>query len=535
MSELYEDPDVHRRRWLLLGVMCLSLVLVVMSVSSLNVAAPRLQQDLDASSTALHWIIDSYALVFAGFLLAAGALGDRFGRKGALLGGLVLFGVGLVVAGLGTSPAQVIAGRGVMGLGSAFVMPATLSLITAVFPPEERGRAIAVWAGFAGAGAAIGPIVAGLLLEWFWWGSAVLVNLPVVAIALVAVSLWAPRSRDRHATPLDPVGSALALVGMVALLFGIIEGAERGWADTFVVGSFLLAVVVGSGFVAWEARAAHPMLPLTLFRDRRFSVASAAITLTFFSMFGVFFLSTLYTQYVLGYSPLEAGLASLPAAVAMILVAPRSAALAERFGPGPVIGGGFAALAASLAVFATLGTDSPYPVLGVALALMGVGLGAAAAPATGLLMSAVPMDKAGVGSAVNDTTREFGGALGIAVFGTIAGSAYRSGFGEAGAQAVAEAGLGRGAAEAAHESIGGAWGVAQGLPGGGTDVLGRAQDAFVDAFRLTNSITLVVALLAGALVWTSLRARSAGTDEAVIEPVLDAEAEPALAYATQEA
>jgi EmrB/QacA subfamily drug resistance transporter len=534
MSELHEDPDVHRRRWLLLGVMCLSLVLVVMSVSSLNVAAPRLQQDLDASSTALHWIIDSYALVFAGFLLAAGALGDRFGRKGALLAGLALFGVGLVVAGLGTSPAQVIAGRGVMGVGSAFVMPATLSLITAVFPPEERGKAIAVWAGFAGAGAAIGPIVAGLLLEWFWWGSAVLVNLPVVAIAVVAVALWAPRSRDSHATPLDPVGSALALVGMIALLFGIIEGAERGWTDTLVLGSFLLAVVVGSGFVAWEARAAHPMLPLTLFRDRRFSVASAAITLTFFSMFGVFFLSTLYTQYVLGYSPLEAGLASLPAAVAMILVAPRSAALGERFGPGPVIGGGFVALAASLAVFTTLGTDSPYPVLGLALALLGVGLGAAAAPATALLMSAVPMDKAGVGSAVNDTTREFGGALGIAVFGTIAGSAYRSGFGEAGTQSVVDAGLDRGAADVAHESIGGAWGVAQGLPGG-ADVLGRAQDAFVDAFRLTNSITLVVALLAGAFVWTSLRARGSGpADDAVVEPILDPEAEPALAYATED-
>jgi hypothetical protein len=321
---------------------------------------------------------------------------------------------------------------------------------------------------------------------------------------------------------------------MIALLFGIIEGAERGWTDTLVLGSFLLAVVVGGGFVAWEARAAHPMLPLTLFRDRRFSVASAAITLTFFSMFGVFFLSTLYTQYVLGYSPLEAGLASLPAAVAMILVAPRSAALGERFGPGPVIGGGFVALAASLAVFTTLGTDSPYPVLGLALALLGVGLGAAAAPATALLMSAVPMDKAGVGSAVNDTTREFGGALGIAVFGTIAGSAYRSGFGEAGTQSVVDAGLDRGAADVAHESIGGAWGVAQGLPGG-ADVLGRAQDAFVDAFRLTNSITLVVALLAGAFVWTSLRARGSGpADDAVVEPILDPEAEPALAYATED-
>jgi hypothetical protein len=325
---------------------------------------------------------------------------------------------------------------------------------------------------------------------------------------------------------------------MVALLFGIIEGAERGWTDGLVLGSFVLAAVVGGGFVAWEGRTAHPMLPLALFRDRRFSVASAAITLTFFSMFGVFFLSTLYTQYVLGYSPLEAGLASLPAAVAMIVVAPRSAGLGERFGPGPVIAGGFVALAASLAVFASLGTNSPYPVLALALALMGVGLGAAAAPATGLLMSAVPMDKAGVGSAVNDTTREFGGALGIAVFGTIAGSAYRSGFGEAGTRSVLDAGLDRGAADAAHESIGGAWGVAQGLPGGGTEVLARAQDAFVDAFRLANSITLVVAVVAGAFVWTSLRPRRAGAeaeaDDVVAGPALDPEAEPALVYAAEE-
>ena len=223
---LHEDPDVHARRWLLLGTMCLSLVLVVMSVSSLNVAAPRLQQELGTSASQLHWIIDSYALVFAGLLLSAGAIGDRFGRKGALLGGLGIFAIGLLLAGLGDTATQVIGGRAVMGVGSAFVMPATLSLITAVFPPEERGRAIAVWAGFAGAGGAIGPVVAGALLESFWWGSAVLVNLPVVAIAAVAVARLAPRSRDSHATPLDIVGSGLALFGMVSLLYGIIESAE---------------------------------------------------------------------------------------------------------------------------------------------------------------------------------------------------------------------------------------------------------------------------------------------------------------------
>jgi EmrB/QacA subfamily drug resistance transporter len=496
---LFEDPDIHRRRWLLLGVMCLSLVLVVMSVSSLNVAAPRLQQDLNATSTQLHWIIDSYALVFAGLLLSAGALGDRFGRKGALLAGLGLFGVGLLVAGLATSAGQVIVGRGIMGVGSAFVMPATLSLITAVFPPEERTRAIATWAGFAGAGAAIGPVVAGALLEEFWWGSAVLVNLPVVVIAGVAVALLSPRSRDSHVTPLDPVGSLLALVGMVSLLYGIIEGAERGWTDGIVLGAFVAAAVVVAAFVAWEARSPHPMLPLGLFRDRRFSVASGAITLTFFCLFGFYFLTTLYMQYVLGYSPFTAGLAGLPLAGAMIVVAPRSAALGERFGPGTVMAGGFAVIVAGMALFTQVRVDTPYLVVALGFVLIGGGLAATAAPATGTLMSAVPLDKAGVGSAVNDTTREFGGALGIAVFGTIVGSAYRSNVD------LSSADLPAGQADLAGESIGQAWGVAQGLPGGGEAMLAQAQSAFVDAFRLTNAVSLAVAALAAVLVWTTLR------------------------------
>jgi EmrB/QacA subfamily drug resistance transporter len=416
---LHEDPEVHRRRWLLLGVMCLSLVLVVMAVSSLNVAAPRLQQELGASASELHWIIDSYGLVFAGLLLSAGAIGDRFGRKGALLGGLGVFGAGLLVAGLAGSAGQVIAGRAIMGVGSAFVMPATLSLITAVFPPEERGRAIATWAGFAGAGAAIGPVVAGALLEDFWWGSAVLVNLPVVAVAAAAVARYAPRSRDSQVTPLDIVGAALALVAMVSLLFGIIESAERGWTSGPVLGAFAAAAVLVAAFLAWEARTAHPMLPLDLFRDRRFSVASGVITLTFFSMFGFYFLSTLYLQYVLGYSPLEAGLAGLPMAGAMIVVAPRSAALSERYGGAAVMAGGFVVMAASLGLFTQVTTSTPYLVTALGFVMLGGGLAATAAPATGMLMSAVPLDKAGVGSAVNDTTREFGGALGIAVLGSV--------------------------------------------------------------------------------------------------------------------
>jgi DHA2 family multidrug resistance protein-like MFS transporter len=516
--QLFEDTDVHHRRWLLLGVMCLSLVLVVMSVSSLNVAAPRLQQDLGATATQLHWIIDSYALVFAGLLLSAGALGDRFGRKGALLGGLGVFGVGLLVSGLGSSPGQVIVGRGIMGVGSAFVMPATLSLITAIFPPEERAKAIATWAGFAGAGAAIGPVVAGALLEEFWWGSAILVNLPLVVVAAVAVARFSPKSRDSHVTPLDPLGSVLALVGILSLLYGIIEGAERGWTDGLVLSAFAAAAVLVAAFVAWEARAEHPMLPMSLFRDRRFSVASGAITLTFFVLFGFYFLSTLYLQYVLGYSPFTAGLAGLPMAGAMVVVAPRSATLSDRFGAARVVTGGFALMAVGLTVFTRIGIHTPYPVVALGFTLLGAGLAATAAPATGMLMAAVPLDKAGVGSAVNDTTREFGGALGIAVFGTLVGSAYRSEIDVSGTDVPA------GAADSAGESIGAAWGVAQGLPGGGEALLTQAQSAFVDAFRLTNTVSVAVAVLAAALVWATLRpGRGEGADAPADEPALDGE------------
>ena len=315
-------------------MLCTSLIMVVMAVSSLNVAAPAIQQGLDATSTQLHWIIDAYAIVFAGLLLTAGALGDRYGRKGALLVGLVGFALGLLIAGLASSPAQVIAGRAVMGIGAAFVMPATLSLITAIFPPEERGRAIAMWAGFAGAGGAIGPIVSGLMLEKFWWGSTILINLPVVAAVATVIALYAPRSRDSHHTPLDPTGAVLSLVGIASGLYAIIEGPEKGWTDPVVLGAFVVSALVLGAFVQWERRATHPMLPMWLFRDRRLSAGSVTITLAFFVMFGTFLLTTLYMQYGLGWSALRTSLALLPFAVVMITVAPRSAGLAERYGTG---------------------------------------------------------------------------------------------------------------------------------------------------------------------------------------------------------
>jgi MFS transporter, DHA2 family, integral membrane protein len=506
---LHERPEIHARRWFLLAIMCLSLVLVVMSVSGLNTALPTIQRELGASASELQWIVDSYAVVFAGLLLSAGAIGDRFGRRGALLAGLAVFGLGALLGGLGSDPTQVIASRAVMGIGAAFIMPATLSIITSIFPPQERPRAIAIWAGFAGAGASIGPVVTGSLLEGFWWGSTLLVNVPVVLGTFAAVWTFAPSSRDDTHTPLDPVGALLSLIGLSSLIFGIIEGPENGWTSGPVLAAFLVAGAVLASFVAWERRSDHPMLPLTLFRDRRFSTGSGVITVSFFVMFGFFFLITQYLQFARGYSALEAGLAGLPASLAFLVFSPRSAGLVDRYGPARVMALGLTVVAGAFALLTTLTTDTPYLVIGAAFALLGAGMSITAAPATSEIMTSVPLSKAGVGSAVNDTTRELGGALGIALLGSIANSAYRSSIDLDGIQLLAR---NRAAAE---ESIGAAASVAQHVPGGG-EVVSQAASAFTDAFTLTNRVALAIALTAAAAVLTVLRPRAGepATDEA---------------------
>ncbi len=491
---LHEDPVVHRRRWFLLGIMCLSLVMVVMSVAGLNVALPSLQRDLGAGASSLQWIVDSYALVFAALLLPAGALGDRFGRKKALMFGLVVFASGSFVGGVGTGSAQVIVSRVVSGVGAAFVMPATLSLLTTIFPPHERRKAIALWAGFAGAGGALGPILSGALLERFWWGSAFLVNVPIVAVVLLAVAIFSPTSKDPEATPLDPVGAILSLVGLAALVFGIIEGPEKGWGSGLVVTAFALAAFGLIGFLAWERRTRHPMLPLRLFRDRRMSVGSAVITVTFFIMFGLFFLLTLYLQFVRGYSPLSAGLATLPMAVTLVAIAPRSAALADKVGTGPVMASGFVLISAGFGILSFLGTGTPYAVLALSLVLLGAGMSLTAAPATGSIMSAVPQAKAGVGSAVNDTTREVGGALGIAVLGSIASAFYRSNVDLAGLP------LPPAVRDAAGESVGAATVIAEQAGRGGAELAARAGTAFTEAFTITSMVAAALALAAAVAV-----------------------------------
>jgi EmrB/QacA subfamily drug resistance transporter len=490
-----EDYD-FAKRWRTLAVLCLSLVIVVVGNTVLNVALPTLVRELGATSSQLQWIVDSYALVFAGLLLTAGALGDRFGRKGALTAGLVIFGVASGVSAFATSAGQLVVLRAVMGVGAALIMPATLSILTNVFPPHERARAIAVWAGLAGAGAAIGPIASGFLLEHFWWGSVFLVNLPVVAAALIGGRLLVPRSKDTAQPPLDPVGALLSMAGLGALLYGIIEGPNHGWTDPVTLAWGLGGIAVLVVFGLWERRSTHPMLDLRFFRSPAFSSAAGAITLIFFAMFGTFFLFTQYLQLVLGYGTLEAGVRMLPMAFTMMVAAPSSARLVERFGARRVVTTGLCLVAAGLLLLSTVAVDTPYWRLVLNLMVLAGGMGLSMAPSTTGIMASLPQGKAGVGSAVNDTTRELGGALGVAVLGSLLASRYAASLSDAVGGL-----LPRPALEAAKSSLGGALGVARALGGpAGESLATAARSAFVDAMSGSLSVAAAVVLLAAFLV-----------------------------------
>jgi MFS transporter, DHA2 family, integral membrane protein len=482
----------HARRWWTLGVLCLSLSIVMVSNVSLNVALPTMARDLDASSSALQWIVDSYALVFAGMLFTAGTLGDRFGRKGALQGGLLLFLVAAVAGLIADTAGQVIAARAVMGLAAAFVMPSTLSILTNVFSPAERPRAIALWAGIAAGGAALGPPTSGFLLEHFWWGSVFLVNVPLVVVALVAGRRLVPRSKDPDSHPLDVPGAALSILGVGALVYAIIEAPHRGWASAPTTAAFGLAAVALAMFAARERTAAVPMIDLRLFRDRRFSVASAGIGLAFFTMFGTFFLITQYLQLVLGYSPLRAGLMFLPVSVTMVVVSPQAPKLVSRYGVARVVPAGFSLIVIGLLAVATLDTGSPLWRIYLAWIPMIVGLASTMSPLTSLIMSSVPAGRAGIGSAMNDTTRELGGALGVAVLGSVVTTVFTSSLDPKLGELPAAADR-----DEAHSGLAGALGVARGLAGdAGPALADAAKAAFLDGLTIAALTAAAVVTVA---------------------------------------
>jgi EmrB/QacA subfamily drug resistance transporter len=494
---------VHRRRWAILAVLCLSLVLIVMDNTILNVALPSLVNDLGATNSQLQWIVDSYVLVFAGLLLTAGALGDRFGRKGALSLGLLIFGLGSVASTLVDSATGLIVTRAIMGLGGAFIMPATLSILTNVFrDPRERARAIAVWAGCAGLGVAIGPVVGGLLLEHFSWHSVFLINVPVIILALVAGWYLVPTSRDPNAPRIDVLGAVLSIAGLVALVWSLIEAPRYGWTDPVTLIGFAVAAVLLTAFILWELHTEQPMLDMRFFRNPRFSAANSAITLTFFAMFGSFFLLTQYLQFVKGYSPLEAGVRLIPMAFVMMVVAPISARLVERVGTKVVVGSGLAIASGGLLLMSTLDTSTAYSGILFRMAVLALGMGLVMAPATEAVMGSLPPEKAGVGSAVNDTTREVGGALGVAVIGSLVSTAYAS------TMAGAVTGLPAQAQQAAEESLGAALLIAQQMGSAGAGLADAARQAFVDALGSGLVVGAVVAAIAAVVVAIALPARA---------------------------
>ena len=495
--DLYRQPEVHRRRWWLLAVLSLGLALVIMSIAGVNVALASLQRDLGVGLNVLQWINNAYTLTFGGLLLLAGALGDRYGRKGALELGLVIFGGAALVGGVAGNAAVLLVSRALMGLGAAFIMPTTLSLITNVFSPRERPKAIAIWAGVASASGALGPLLTGVLMTGWWispsggWEMAFLYNVPLAAAVLLATLIWVPRSSDPGAARLDPLGSVASLVALSALLFGLIEGPERGWTSPLVVSGLVVALVVGAGFVAWERRTRHPMLPLSLFSERRFTVGAGVNTLSFLVLIGFWFLLILYVQFGLGYSPLQAGLTTLPEAASGMLVAPLTPRLVGRFGSTRVMAAGFAILTATFALLAFVDPTTGYGFLAAPITLAGVGLSLTTVPATNDIMAATPVSKAGIGSAVNDASREIGAALGIATLGTLSTVIYR--------RSVDLPAVPAAVAEAADDSPGAALEIAAGLAADG-ELSGAELDAVSSQVASAFSNAFAVSMLAAAVI-----------------------------------
>ena len=415
------------RRRLILAVVGLALMAVVSAVSGLNVALPSLARETGASQTQLTWIIDSYTVVFAGLLLFAGALGDRYGRKLLLAIGLVVFGSAAAVGMFVTNPDQLIVVRVLMGVGAAAIMPTTLSVITTSFPEHERPRAIGVWVGIAGGGAVIGLFVTGLLLEWFPWSSFFGLNVAFAVIALMGTLAVVPSSVDEEPPALDVVGALLSLVAVTAFVFGVIEGPTRGWTDTVTLAALAFGILAGVGFVLWELRMRHPLLDPRLFRNRAFSAGTLTITMQFMSAFGFFFVVLQYLQFVTGRSALEAAVALLPLPIILLPTARNAPLLAARIGFRRVAPVGLVSMAVGFILLSQLQVESPYWFFVIGLAFFAFGMGLAGTPATTAITSSLSMEKQGVASAVNDTARELGSALGIAILGSILNQGYRDG------------------------------------------------------------------------------------------------------------
>lgn len=504
-------PSADPRRWRILAVLCLSVFVIVVDGTIVNVALPTFGRELGASTSQLQWIVDAYVLVFAGLLMAAGSFGDRHGRKGTLQVGLAVFAVTSALAGLAGSSAELIAWRAAMGVGAALIFPATLALLVNVFTrPKERAIAISVWAATSGLAVALGPVTGGFLLEHFWWGSIFLVNVPVIAVAMVLVGFVVPTSRDSTRRRFDPLGTLLSILGVTVLVWAVIEGPVHGWTSTASLVAFTVAAIALATFVWWERRIDHPMLDVGVFTNLRFTAGSLSVTFAFFALFGFIFMVTQYFQLVRGYGTLEAGVRTVPFAVFTAIAAPLSAKLAERFGTKVVVSAGLTSMAIGFAWTTTSVADTGYLVIVGQMLFMGGGLGLVNAPATEAILGALPPEQAGIGSAVNDTARELGGTLGVAVVGSVFSSLYAGRLG----QLLAAMPVPPDAVVAAQESVFAGAAVAQQAgelagPEAGALVRGAVDQAFLEGFHAGSWVAAGVVLLGAVLAWRFLPERGA--------------------------
>ena len=502
-----DSAKVHDRRWAILGVLVVSLLVVVLDNTILNVALPTIERTLHASQAQQEWMVDSYTLVFAGLLFTWGVLGDRYGRKRILMLGLALFGAASLLSAYSGSPEMLIATRALMGIGGAAVLPATLSIISNVFEPAERGKAIGIWAGATGIAVAIGPITGGALLQaGFWWGSVFLVNVPVVIAGVIAVGILVPESKDPRPLRLDVPGVLLSIAGLMTFVYGIIKGGQlNDWTSPLVLGTLFGGAAIIALFIWRERSSDHPILDVSLFRKPAFSAASAAITLNFFALFGAMFYLTFYLQFVRDYNPLQAGIRVLPVAIAMAIFAPRSPVFVRRYGAKAVCATGLFLVTSAFLMYQLIGQDTSIWVLEGLLFIQGVGMANVFAPATESIMSTLPRARAGAGSAVNNTVRQVGGALGVAIIGSILSAAYRHGI------EGSLSSLPPGAAHAAGESIGATNAVVAQASAQGADlsaVSAAANSAFIDAMHVASIASAAVAFI-GVLVvlkWMPTRA-----------------------------
>jgi EmrB/QacA subfamily drug resistance transporter len=494
-SENMREGELHDRRWWALVVLCMSLLVTFVGNTSLNIALPTLARELDASTSQLQWSVSVYSLVFSGLLFIGGALGDRYGRKGTLQLGLAGFLVGAAVASTATTMWQIIACRALMGAAAAFIMPSTLSLLVNIFPPNERTKAIAIWAATTGAAGAFGQVVSGWLLNHFWFGSIFLINVPIILLTLIGSAFLVPSSRDPEVGRLDPIGAVLSVVGVTALVYGLIEAPDAGWTSATSLLAFALSAVGIAVFVQWERRVAEPMLDIRYFRNPAFSMATSGMVVVYVAIYGVMFLFTQYFQLIRGYSPLSTALHLLPIGPIMMTVAPMTPRIVRRIGANVTVAIGMGLIGISYILLGQVTTTTSYAYIITVMSVQVIGAALTTSPITASIMSAVPPRKAGTGSAMNNTTRELGTALGVAVLGSLAASRFASGI----AKTVAP--LAPADRTAARESLSNAIVVARRLgTRAGAHLVEAANHAFVDGVRLASLIGGILSILAAGAV-----------------------------------